>query len=117
MKSLRIIGFFFAEGAAAAAFAADPTGTWKWATHSPNGDIETSLKLESKDGKLAGQTRRFNSSSFGVLHTFFTVGRETGVLSSLFITESPDVSKTRGEVDQSLCSHALPRAKWNRQLS
>ena len=54
MKIFRFIGFFVAVGTAAAALAADPTGTWKWATHSPNGDIETTLKLESKDGKLAG---------------------------------------------------------------
>jgi hypothetical protein len=36
------------------AFAADPSGTWKWSTRSPNGEIETTLKLESKDGKLTG---------------------------------------------------------------
>ena len=54
MKALRIICILFALGTAAAALAADPTGTWKWTTRSPNGDIETTLKLESKDGKLAG---------------------------------------------------------------
>ena len=54
MKTLRIIGLFFAVSAATAAFAADPSGTWKWTTHTPNGEIDTTLKLESKDGKLAG---------------------------------------------------------------
>jgi len=54
MKTLRMICLFFSLGAAAAALAADPTGTWKWTTPSPNGDIETRLKLEVKDGKLAG---------------------------------------------------------------
>jgi hypothetical protein len=54
MKILRLICSFLALAAAASAFAADPTGTWKWTTRSPNGDIETTLKLESKDGKLAG---------------------------------------------------------------
>jgi hypothetical protein len=54
MKTLRFICLFFAVGVAAAALAADPTGTWKWTTRSPNGEIETTLKLESKDGKLAG---------------------------------------------------------------
>lgn len=55
MKTLRLLCSFLAITAAAtAAFAADPTGVWKWATKSPNGDIETSLKLELKDGKLAG---------------------------------------------------------------
>jgi hypothetical protein len=54
MKALRILCLFFALGAAAVALAADPTGTWKWTTRSPNGDIETTLKLEVTDGKLAG---------------------------------------------------------------
>ena len=54
MKTLRLPGSLFAFAFAAAAFAADPTGTWKWTTHSPNGDVETTLKLEAKDGKLTG---------------------------------------------------------------
>lgn len=54
MNMLRIICLFFAVGACTAAFAADPTGLWKWATPAPNGVIETTLKLESKDGKLVG---------------------------------------------------------------
>jgi hypothetical protein len=54
MKTLRLLCSFLALAAAVSAFAADPTGTWKWTTRSPNGDIETTLKLESKDGKLAG---------------------------------------------------------------
>lgn len=37
-----------------AAFGADLVGTWKWTTTSPNGDIPTTLKFESKDGKLVG---------------------------------------------------------------
>ncbi|MBI5770914.1 MAG: hypothetical protein HZA93_24260 [Verrucomicrobia bacterium] len=39
---------------ALAASAADATGTWKWKFAGPNGEIETTLKLTSKDGKLAG---------------------------------------------------------------
>ncbi|GEP43893.1 hypothetical protein BGE01nite_31840 [Brevifollis gellanilyticus] len=42
---------------AAAAFAndpTDPTGTWKWSTMSPNGEIPTTLKLDLKNGKIAG---------------------------------------------------------------
>lgn len=55
MKMLRIAcSFFSAAVLAVAALGADPTGTWKWATSSPNGEIETTLKLESRDGKLAG---------------------------------------------------------------
>lgn len=54
MKTLRLLSSLLALAAAATAFAADPTGTWKWTTQSPNGEIATTLKLESKDGKLAG---------------------------------------------------------------
>lgn len=54
MKTFRLICSFLALAAAAAAFAADPAGTWTWNTRSPNGDIATKLKLESKDGKLTG---------------------------------------------------------------
>ncbi len=54
MKMLRLLVSFLALAAATAAFAADPTGTWKWSVQSPNGEIQTTLKLESKDGKLAG---------------------------------------------------------------
>ena len=41
-------------GIAAVAFAADPAGAWKWTVQAPNGAIDTTLKLESKDGKLSG---------------------------------------------------------------
>ena len=55
MKTLRLVCSLLAMAAFAAALhAANPTGTWKWTTHSPNGDIDTTLKLESKDGKLVG---------------------------------------------------------------
>jgi len=54
MKFLGTVSLFFAVGMTTAALAADPSGTWKWTTHSPNGEINTTLKLESKDGKLTG---------------------------------------------------------------
>ena len=54
MKMIRLLLSFLVLAAAASAFAADPTGTWKWTTQSPNGAIATTLKLESKDGKLTG---------------------------------------------------------------
>src|SRR5688572_22840898 len=37
-----------------AALAADAVGTWKWQITTPNGEMETTLKLAMKDGKLAG---------------------------------------------------------------
>jgi hypothetical protein len=52
MTILRIFCLLLAV--AVTAFAADPTGTWKWTTRSPGGGIETTLKLESKAGKLSG---------------------------------------------------------------
>src|SRR5689334_19635962 len=55
MKLRRVAGLLFALTAfTASAFALDPSGTWKWTTQSPNGEIQTTLKLESKDGKLTG---------------------------------------------------------------
>jgi len=55
MKLLRILTSSFALCVlTVAALAADPTGTWKWTVESPAGDIATTLKLESKDGQLAG---------------------------------------------------------------
>ncbi len=50
MKALPILGSL----AAVAVAAADPAGTWEWSTKSPNGEIPTTLKLEWKDGKIAG---------------------------------------------------------------
>jgi hypothetical protein len=53
--SLRLVCALFAASAlAAAAFAADPTGTWKWTAHSQYGDIPTTLTLSVQDGKLVG---------------------------------------------------------------
>lgn len=53
MKTFRILSFC-SWFAVVAAVAADPAGTWKWSTSSPNGEIPTTLKLEWKDGKIAG---------------------------------------------------------------
>ena len=57
MKAISTICSLFAVAVATAAFAADPAdpaGTWKWSTKSPGGEIPTTLKLEWKDGKIAG---------------------------------------------------------------
>jgi len=54
MKTLRLLCSFLALALAASALAADPTGNWSWITRSPAGELPTTLKLESKDGKLAG---------------------------------------------------------------
>jgi hypothetical protein len=62
MKSLRLLSTAFAVCLfAVAAFAADPSGTWKWSVSTPNGEIDTTLKLVLKDGKLTGSY----SNSFG----------------------------------------------------
>jgi hypothetical protein len=55
MKLFRLLCTVITLGVfAAAAYAADPSGTWTWTTTSPNGELHTTLKLESKDGKLSG---------------------------------------------------------------
>lgn len=55
MKTHRFFAAAFAACLiAATALAADPTGTWKWSVTTPNGDLETTLKLALKDSKLSG---------------------------------------------------------------
>lgn len=55
MKRFRFPAVFLAFVTfASAMLAADPTGTWKWSIQSPAGEIETTLTLEAKDGKLTG---------------------------------------------------------------
>ncbi|HVW22620.1 MAG TPA: hypothetical protein VHC86_15500 [Opitutaceae bacterium] len=62
MKPLRTLAAAFAACLfAVAALAADPSGTWKWSVSTPNGEIDTTLKLQLKDGKLTGSY----SNSFG----------------------------------------------------
>jgi hypothetical protein len=58
MKSLRLVLTAFAAVCmiSAAAFAADPSGTWKWSQPGRGGGapVESSAKLVFKDGKLTG---------------------------------------------------------------
>jgi hypothetical protein len=56
MKSLRIIALAFAAVClmSAAAYAADPTGTWKWTAQGRNGPQDYSATLALKDGQLTG---------------------------------------------------------------
>jgi hypothetical protein len=70
---------------AAGAQAGDPAGSWKWKITTPNGDtIETSLKLELKDGSLTGTyANQFGESpikdaSFKDETVAFSVDREMG---------------------------------------
>ncbi|HEY4245462.1 MAG TPA: hypothetical protein VGM64_01335 [Lacunisphaera sp.] len=64
MKPLRyLVAASAAVIISVAAFAADPTGTWKW-SQPGRGDrpaIEQTLKLELKDGKLSGSLLGFES--------------------------------------------------------
>lgn len=64
MKPLRyLVAASAAVFLSVAAFAADPTGTWKW-SQPGRGDrpaIEQTLKLELKDGKLSGSLLGFDS--------------------------------------------------------
>src|SRR6476659_5374481 len=54
MKTIGIICSLFTAAVTFAGDPTDPTGTWQWSTSSPNGEIPTTLKLEVKDGKIAG---------------------------------------------------------------
>lgn len=61
MKTYRLLAAVALGLAAITTFAADPTGTWRWTVTTPNGDLETNLKLVLKDGALTGTY----SNSFG----------------------------------------------------
>ncbi len=55
MKSIRLLLAAFAACLlTASALASDPSGTWKWTVSTPNGDIDTTLKLVRKEGVLTG---------------------------------------------------------------
>lgn len=57
MKTLRTLVFASVATlvVTVSAFAADPSGTWKWSTTNQNGEsFESTLKLELKDGKPVG---------------------------------------------------------------
>ncbi len=56
MKSLRILAATFVASClmTAAAFAADPSGSWKWSQAGRQGQQEITAKLVLKDGKLTG---------------------------------------------------------------
>jgi hypothetical protein len=50
---------------AVSAFAGDPTGTWKWTFTAPGGGrtIDSTLKLELKDGQLSGTISGFRGET------------------------------------------------------
>lgn len=52
MKKFALVAFLL--GAIGVAQAADPTGTWKWTTKFGEKEIERTMKLELKDGKVTG---------------------------------------------------------------
>jgi hypothetical protein len=58
MKKLSLLGFllgmFGVIGVVAAADKDDPTGTWKWKTKFGKNEVEQTLKIENKDGKVTG---------------------------------------------------------------
>lgn len=58
MRKLALLGFmvgmFGVLGAAVAADKDDPTGTWKFKAKFGKTEVDQTLKLENKDGKLTG---------------------------------------------------------------
>jgi hypothetical protein len=66
MKSFRMITAAFAAICLTSvlAFAGDPTGTWKWTVPGRDGQPrEVTLKLELKDGQLAGSMSGFRGET------------------------------------------------------
>lgn len=65
------------------AFAADPSGTWKWTSTRPGGETsESTVKLDEKDGKLTGAVTTpmgetaISNGTFAADTVKFTVERE-----------------------------------------
>lgn len=100
---------------ALAAFAGDPNGTWKWSTEGRDGQtVESTLKLELKDGKLTGTitgrggetpisdaTFKDDSIAFAVVrerngNKF--VSKYSGKLNGDAITGSSEITRGDGEV-------------------
>ncbi len=122
MKTLRPLRFLLAAAlSAAAALAADAAGTWKWQITTPNGEIETTLKLALKDGKLGGTYR----NSFGETAVkdvllkddtiSFAVDREIG--SNKFTLKfhgKVDGDAIKGEIETPGFDGGAPRkVEWN----
>jgi hypothetical protein len=69
MRKLALLGFmlgmFGVIGVVAAADKNDPTGTWKWKTKFGKGgqEVERTLKLENKEGKLTGTISGFGKDA------------------------------------------------------
>ena len=67
MKKLALAGFllgmFGLITTVQAADKDDPTGTWKWKTKFGDKEVERSLKLELKDGKLTGSMPGFGKNA------------------------------------------------------
>jgi len=85
MKSLRLIAATLVAACltSAVALAADPSGTWKWSVPGRDGQMrDLTLKLELKDGQLAGTLTGFRGDTPITNGTFkddqitFTVVRE-----------------------------------------
>lgn len=71
MKTPRLlIAVFAAVSLCLATYAGDPTGSWKWTTQGRNGQsIESTVKLELKDGQLSGTMLGFQGGQFQIPDT------------------------------------------------
>lgn len=66
MKKFAVVAFVFGVvGVVGIAVAADPTGNWKWTTKFGDKEIERTMKLEVKDGKVTGTIAAFGGGKGG----------------------------------------------------
>lgn len=91
---------------AAAALAADAIGTWKWHITTPNGELETTLKLASTNGKLGGSYQNqfgetpIKDASFNDDVLVFAVDREfSGNKFTLKFRGKVDGDAIKGEIE------------------
>ena len=78
---LGLLGLLAASNTANAADKDDPTGTWKYKVKRGDQEVEQTLKLELKDGKLTGtvggkQETKIEDGKFKDGEVAFTVTRE-----------------------------------------
>ena len=124
MNALRLLRSILAVTlTAATVFAADAIGTWKWQITSPNGSIETTLKLALTNGKLAGTYQNqfgetaIKDATFKDDTLAFAVDRAiNGNTFTLKFRGKVDGDTIKGEIDMpNFGGDGTRKVEWNAQ--
>ncbi len=86
-----------------AAFAADPSGTWKWSTPGRDGQsFESTLKLELKDEKLTGTMLGIKRGDFNIPDTAISDASIKGDVVTFSITREFNGNKFTSKYESKL---------------